>query len=55
MAIKKQRQERRKAHEERCHTDPYLGRGLTDFSWKVSVKSLEEAQGDLMLELPHQA
>lgn len=28
---------------------------LADFSWKVSVASLEEAQGDLMLELPHQA
>lgn len=32
-----------------------LGGSLADFSWKVSVASLEEAQGDLMLELPHQA
>jgi hypothetical protein len=55
MAIKKQRQEQRRTHEERCHTDLYLGSGLSDFSWKVSITSLEEAQGGLMLELPHHA
>lgn len=37
------------------HAELDLGSGLTGFSWKVSVASLEEAQGDLMLELPHQA
>lgn len=41
--------------EEYGHAELDLGSSLTDFSWKVSVASLEEAQGDLMLELPHQA
>lgn len=41
--------------EEYDHAELDLGSGLTDFSWKVSVKSLEEAQGGLMLELPHHA
>lgn len=41
--------------EEYDHAELDLGSGLTGFSWKVSVASLEEAQGDLMLELPHQA
>lgn len=41
--------------EEYDHVELDLGSGLTGFSWKVSVASLEEAQGDLMLELPHQA
>ena len=30
-----------------------LGSSLTDFSWKVSVSSLEESQDDIMLKLPH--
>lgn len=37
------------------HAELDLSSSLADFSWKVSVASLEEAQGDLMLELPHQA
>lgn len=41
--------------EEYDHAELDLGSGLTGFSWKVSVASLEEAQGDLMLELSHQA
>lgn len=41
--------------EEYDHAELDLGRGLTGFSWNVSVASPEEAQGDLMLELPHQA
>ncbi len=40
--------------EEYDYAELNLGSGLTGFSWKVSVASLEEAQGDLMLELPHQ-
>ena len=30
-----------------------LGGSLADFSWKVSVPGLEEAQDGLMLKLPH--
>lgn len=30
-----------------------LSSSLADFSWKVSVASLEEARDGLMLELPH--
>lgn len=41
--------------EEYDHAELNLGSGLTGFSWNVSVASPEEAQGDLMLELPHQA
>lgn len=37
------------------HAELDLGSGLSDFSWKVSITSLEEAQGGLMLELPHHA
>ena len=29
------------------------GSSLADFSWKVSVPSLDEAQDSLMLKLPH--
>ena len=35
------------------HAELDLGGCLTDFSWKVSVSSLEEVQDGLMLELPH--
>lgn len=35
------------------HTKLGLSSSLTDFSWKVSVSSLEEVQDGLMLELPH--
>lgn len=35
------------------HAELDLGSSLADFSWKVSVSSLEEAQGGLMLELPN--
>ena len=44
-----------------CKTEKYdhaeldLSSSLADFSWKVSVASLEEARDDLMLDLPHQA
>lgn len=37
------------------HAKLDLGCSLADFSWKVSVPSLEESQGGLMLELPHRA
>lgn len=37
------------------HAELDLGCSLADFSWKVSVPSLEESQGGLMLELPHRA
>lgn len=37
------------------HAELDLGSSLEDFSWKVSVASLEEARDGLMLELPHQA
>lgn len=37
------------------HVELDLGSSLADFSWKVSVSSLEEAQDGLMLELPHRA
>ena len=30
-----------------------LGSSLADFSWKVPVSSLEEAEDGLMLKLPH--
>lgn len=39
--------------EEYDHAALYLGSSLTDFSWKVSVSNLKEAQGGLMLKLPH--
>lgn len=41
--------------EEYDHAELDLGSSLTDFSWKVSVSSLEEAQDGLMLKLPHRA
>lgn len=41
--------------EEYDHTELDLGSSLADFSWKVSVSSLEESQDDLMLKLPHRA
>ena len=37
------------------HAELDLGSSLADFSWKVSVASLEEARDGLMLDLPHQA
>ena len=39
--------------EEYDHAELDLGSSLADFSWKVSVSSLEEAQDGLMLKLPH--
>lgn len=39
--------------EEYDHAELDLGSGLTGFSWKVSVASLEEARDGLMLDLPH--
>lgn len=39
--------------EEYDHAELDLGESLTDFSWKVSVASLEEAQDGLMVKLPH--
>lgn len=39
--------------EEYGHAELDLGSNLTDFSWKVSVSSLEESQDDIMLKLPH--
>lgn len=39
--------------EEYDHSGLHLGSSLTDFSWKVSVSNLKEAQGGLMLKLPH--
>lgn len=42
-----------------CKTEKYghaeldLGSSLADFSWKISVSSLEEAEDDLTLKLPH--
>lgn len=35
------------------HAELDLGCSLADFSWKVSVPSLEEAEDGLMLKLPH--
>ena len=35
------------------HAELELCSGLADFSWKVSVPSLEEAEVGLMLKLPH--
>lgn len=35
------------------HVELDLDSSLTDFSWKVSAPSLEEAQDGLMLKLPH--
>lgn len=35
------------------HAELDLSSSLADFSWKVSVSSLEEAQDDLVLKLPH--
>lgn len=37
------------------HVELDLSSSLADFSWKVSVASLEEARDGLMLDLPHQA
>lgn len=37
------------------HAELDLSSSLADFSWKVSVASLEEARDGLMLDLPHQA
>lgn len=39
--------------EEYDHAELDLGGSLADFSWKVSVPSLEEAQDGLMLKLPN--
>lgn len=39
--------------EEYDHAELDLTSSLTDFSWKVSVSSLEEAEDGLMLKLPH--
>lgn len=41
--------------EEYGHAELDLSSSPGDFTWKVSVPSLEEAQGSLMLELPHHA
>lgn len=41
--------------EEYDHAELDLGCSLADFSRKVLASSLEEAQGGLMLDLPHQA
>lgn len=41
--------------EEYDHAELDLDSSLADFSWKVSVSSLEEAQDGLTLELPHRA
>lgn len=35
------------------HAELDLSSSLTDFSWKASVPSLEEAHDGLMLKLPH--
>lgn len=35
------------------HTELDLNSSLANFSWKVSVQSLEESQGSLMLKLQH--
>ena len=37
------------------HAKLDLSSSFADFSWKVSVASLEEARDGLMLDLPHQA
>ena len=39
--------------EEYDHAELDLTSSLADFSWKVSVSSLEEAEDGLMLKLPH--
>ena len=39
--------------ENYAHAELDLSSSLADFSWKVSVASLEEARDGLMLELPH--
>ena len=41
--------------EEYDHAELDLGSSLADFSRKVSVSSLEETQGGIMLKLPHRA
>lgn len=41
--------------EEYDHVELDLGSSIANFSWKASVPSLEDAQGGLMLELPHRA
>ena len=40
-------------NEEYGHAELDLDSNLTDFSWKVSESSLEEAEDGLMLKLPH--
>lgn len=40
-------------NEKYGHAELELCSGLADFSWKVSVPSLEEAEDGLMLKLPH--
>lgn len=39
--------------EEYGHAELDLGSSLADYSWKVPVSSLEEAEDGLMLKLPH--
>ena len=39
--------------EEHDHAQLNLGSSLADFSWEVSVSSLEEAEDGLTLKLPH--
>lgn len=39
--------------EKYAHAELDLSSSLSDFTWKASVPSLEEAQGGLMLKLPH--
>lgn len=39
--------------EEYGHAELDLGSSLADFSWKVPVSSLEEAEDGLMLKPPH--
>lgn len=39
--------------EEYDHMELDLDSSLADFSWKVSVPSLEQAHDDLMLKIPH--
>lgn len=41
--------------EEYCHAELDLGSSLTDFSWKITVSSLEKTQDGLKLKLPQHA
>lgn len=41
--------------EEYGHAELDLSSNLAELSWKVSVPNLDEAQGGLMLKLPHHA